>query len=371
MLRRLYADNYRCFSNFELDFLEITLLIGINGGGKSSVCDLLQGVRSLIVDKVEIMKVFLPETCTSWMNGSQQTFELEVDSSYGLYKYRLVISFAPEIKKQRIELEELTVDGNPLFEFVMGEVRLYHDDYTPGPQYSFDWTISAMASVAPRGDNQKLTWFKQWIEGLVVLSLEPKRMTSETEQEESILKRDASNFASWYRFFSQEHQDKIFFLTEQLRDVLPGFYAFKLEQAGKHRILKVGFRDQKKGDPVYFDFDRLSDGQRVIIVLYSLLHGLRSLGLTLFIDEPENYVALSEIQPWLMELRDVCSDHEAQVVLISHHPELIDYLGPDCGMRIEREPLGPARARAVSETMDEDTRQGKGLKLSELEARGW
>lgn len=371
MLRRLYVDNYRCLSNFELVFYQTTLLFGVNGGGKSSVCDLLQGVHSLIVDKLEVVRVFSSETYTSWTERPQQIVELEVESTYGLFVYKLVVSFDDKNRKQRIELESLTLDGMPLFEFSMGEVSLYQDDHISGPKYSFDWTASALASVAPRDDNQKLTWFKKWIEGLVVLSLEPKRMTSETKQEANNLEQDASNFASWYRFFSQEHQDKIFFLTEQLRDVLPGFYAFKLEQAGKHRILKVGFRDQKKGDPVYFDFDRLSDGQRVIIVLYSLLHGLRSLGLTLFIDEPENYVALSEIQPWLMELRDVCSDHEAQVVLISHHPELIDYLGPDCGMRIEREPLGPARARAVSETMDEDTRQGKGLKLSELEARGW
>jgi predicted ATPase len=148
--------------------------------------------------------------------------------------------------------------------------------------------------------------------------------------------------------------------------VIPGFYAFKLEQAGKHRILKVGFiHERGNGSPVYFEFERLSDGQRGMIVLYALLLGLRDLGHTVFIDEPENYVALPEIQPWLMELHDTCGGGFSQVILISHHPELIDYLGPECGKWIERDALGPSRVKDIP------TRIDKGLKFSEQIARGW
>jgi len=102
-----------------------------------------------------------------------------------------------------------------------------------------------------------------------------------------------------------------------------------------------------------------------MIVLYSLLLGLQDLGHTVFIDEPENYVALPEIQPWLMELNDACADSFTQVILISHHPELIDYLGPECGKWIERDALGPARVKNMPTQID------KGLKLSEQIARGW
>lgn len=50
MLKRLYADNYRCLVNFEIDFNEITLLVGPNGGGKSTIFDLLFKIRELIID---------------------------------------------------------------------------------------------------------------------------------------------------------------------------------------------------------------------------------------------------------------------------------------------------------------------------------
>ena len=149
-------------------------------------------------------------------------------------------------------------------------------------------------------------------------------------------------------------------------DTIPGFHAFKLEQAGKHKILKVGFsKKDDDGFQHYFDFEHLSDGQRVLIVPYSLILALQDMGHTVFIDEPENYISLAEIQPWLMELNDACGDGIPQAVLISHHPELIDYLGPESGKWIEREPLGPARVKKLPKKID------RGLKLSEQIARGW
>jgi predicted ATPase len=374
MLKRLYANNYRCLVNFEMDFNELTLLMGPNGGGKSTLFDLLYGIRRLLVDKAALGDkdrdgkdpLFPLRDLTAWVNKTEQSFELDVQGQDGLFSYKLVISHNPDIKKERIELEHLLLDGKPLFEFKRGEVQLYHDNHSAGPKYPFDWSMSALSTIVPGHDNRKLTWFKEWIRMMFIVSLQPKAMTSETEEESEWLNRDGTNFASWYRYISQEHQDKTFQLTQQLRDTIPGFHAFKLEQAGKHRILKIGFKSEdENARPIYFDFDQLSDGQRVMIVLYSLLLGLQDLGHTLFIDEPENYISLPEIQPWLMELNTACGERIPQTVLISHHPELIDYLGLECGKWIERDSLGPSRPKKIPERIDE------GLKLSEQIARGW
>lgn len=372
MLKRLYANNYRCLVNFEIEFGELTLLMGPNGGGKSTLFDLLYEIRRLLVDKESLgakdklrRVLFSPRNLTAWVDKTEQAFELDVLGQDGLFSYRLVISHNKEKKKQRIELERLLLDGRPLFEFNMGEVQLYHDDHQPGPIYPFDWTTSALATIAPRNDNRKLTAFKQWIEKMLVVSLQPKAITSETEEESDWLNRDGANFASWYSYISND-QDKIFKLRARLCDTITGFHALKFETAGKLKTLRVGFiGEDQDARTIYFDLDQLSDGQRVMIVLYSLLLGLHDLGHTIFIDEPENYVALPEIQPWLMELNNACGENIPQTVLISHHPELIDYLGRQCGKWIERDPLGPARVKKIPE------RIGEGLKLSEQIARGW
>lgn len=366
MLKRIYANNYRCLVNFEANLDRLILLVGPNGGGKSTLFDVLFKIRQLIVDNAKVADVFSPSDSTAWITKAPQSFELDVLGHHGLYSYKLVLSQEEDFNKQHVEMEELLIDGKPLFEFRRGEVNLFRDDNKGGAQYSFDSSVSALATIAPRPDNKNLMWFKNWLKKLFILNLQPKGMTSESREESDWLNCNGTNFASWYRFISQEYQDKIFELTQELREVLPGFHAFKLELAGKHRILKAGFvGEDSNSTPIYFDFEQLSDGQRILIVLYGLLMGLREMGHTIFIDEPDNYIALTEIQPWLMNLSDACADEFSQAVLISHHPELIDYLGPECGKWIERDPLGPARVKKLPE------RIGKCLKLSEQIARGW
>lgn len=365
MLTRLYANNFRCLVNFEIRFEELTLLMGPNGGGKSSLLDLLDRIRGLVVENSRVGDVFPWEDHTAWVDSMEQSFELDVRGPAGLYTYTLVVAHAPDLDRRRIERELLTLEGRPLFECSRGDVQLYRDDHSQGPAYPFDWTLSALGPVMPRQDNTSLTWFKYWLRDVSIVSLLPQRMDSTTERETARLDRHAGNFASWYRWISQEHQDKVFTLTGHLRESLPGFHAFKLEQAGTHRLLKVGWKTERNGQPVFFDFSKLSDGQRVLIVLYAMLFGLHGQGRSVFIDEPENYVALAEIQPWLMELRDACGQGLTQVVCISHHPEFIDYLALERGVWIQREALGPARI------MDLPGTASPGLKLSEKVARGW
>lgn len=113
------------------------------------------------------------------------------------------------------------------------------------------------------------------------------------------------------------------------------------------------------------DFDELSDGQKALIALYTLLHCAVGSGSTICIDEPENFVALAEIQPWLLELNDRIDDGDGQAILVSHHPELINLLAPEQAVIFSREHGGPVRVEAFRPDA-----LGK-LSPAELIARGW
>ena len=175
-----------------------------------------------------------------------------------------------------------------------------------------------------------------------------------------------SNFASWYRSLSVEHQDKIDDLRRELKEILPGFHSLSLPQAGEgYRVLKAHFVDKEKNIKIDYNFTELSTGEKVLIILYALLYGARDQGYSLFLDEPENFLALAEIQPWLMNLSDFSGQEISQAVLISHHPEVIDYLGLDYGIQFGREANGPVRVKKIESHTDSD------LKLSQKIERGW
>jgi len=365
MLTKMYVNNYRCLVNFEIEFDTLTLLLGANGSGKTSIFDILYNIRRLVIDNDRVGEIFSLDDMTVWIDSKMQTFELSVKGNAGLYVYKLVIEYNKDDKRLQIDSETLHYNGKRLFEFNKGKVEMHLNDRS-GLGYPADPTRSALTIVSENYENKKITWFKQWIEMLFILSIQPKTMSAIAESESSWLNLDGSNFVSWYRYISQEHQEKIPEIFNYLRESIPGYDSFKLENVGKSKILKVGFRSEDKSQKTqYFDFDHISDGQRVLIVLHMLIIGLKDMGHTLMLDEPENYVALAEIQPWLMELSDACGIRIPQIIVISHHPELIDYFGIKKCKLIEREPLGPTRVKPLPAQID------GGLKLSEVIARGW
>jgi ATPase subunit of ABC transporter with duplicated ATPase domains len=201
---------------------------------------------------------------------------------------------------------------------------------------------------------------------LIIASPHPMRMDSESREDECNLSRHMENFVSWYWFHSNANQGSVFALFQELKQVIPGFDSFSLKDAGEAKVLKVllDHPDVNKR-PMPFDFSELSDGQRVLVALYALLFLLKDEGVSLFLDEPDNFVALRELQPWLTALTDACGDGLEQSVLISHHPEIIDHLALRSGRWFERDHNGPVRVS------DQPTAQVEGLRVSESVARGW
>jgi len=52
---------------------------------------------------------------------------------------------------------------------------------------------------------------------------------------------------------------------------------------------------------------------------------------TVIFDEPDNFLSLREIQPWLMTFADTIEESGGRVLIISHHPEIINQWAPKSG----------------------------------------
>ncbi|MEI6421240.1 MAG: AAA family ATPase [Lentisphaerota bacterium] len=113
-----------------------------------------------------------------------------------------------------------------------------------------------------------------------------------------------------------------------------------------------------------FDFTDLSDGQRQLIVLYTVLQSLKqNIFSVLLIDEPDNFVSLREIQPWLKSLEDACKDKAVQSIIISHHPEIINDMAHGAEIWFSRQNGAQVVTNPYPTT--------PGLTPAETMARGW
>lgn len=366
MLTRLYIDNFRCLVNFELRLGAMNLLLGANGSGKTSVFDVMCRLQDFILDDSRIYDVFPAADLTRWQTGGQQRFELELAIENERYAYQLLVEHDQNRRKMRVQEERLSLNGQILFSCTEGMAQLYRDDHSQGPQYPFDWTLSALGTLHERPDNQKLTRFKRELARVIVVRPMPALMERDSRREQERLTSRMENFVSWYRHLVQEHTGAMVALLGELRRVIPGFDSLNLKESGEDsRALKAHFVHPSGGRPLVFDFGELSDGQKMLIALYTLTLGLKDEGVSLFLDEPDNFLALREIQPWLSNVADAIGDSVSQAVFISHHPELIDYLGNAHGQWFERDRQGPVRVSHAPRTAV------AGLTLAETVARGW
>ena len=390
MITRFYVDNYKCLVNFEYKPQPLELIIGANGSGKSTVFEALDKVRQFVAGKGDARVLFTPESSTMWVNNPTQVFEIDFSLGKLQFEYRLEIDLSSDV--YRVEREVFKTEGQTFGESVWKKPnsiesatnQIITSYFARNPGKHIDelrhFKVGEQGAEIPLSSpNQTmLSAFPMLTHGqelneIFLYKLNPPMMSSEIGKIEPRLNVNGSNFASYYLYVLQQKQGAMFEVISNLRNVLPGFDSFAVDEdfeQGKRRLMVIfknldGAKSNVKGAaPLKFSFDDLSDGQRALIVLYTLLFCALDADSTLVIDEPENYISLRELQPLIMLMEERIEEVGGQILLISHNQEFINML-TDRGkcVRFTRENNGHTRIAAFNPESE--------LTAAEIVARGW
>lgn len=395
MLKRIYVNNFKSLVNTRIDLKPMTLFLGRNGAGKSAVFEVVSRIRDFLGNQGRVLDVFPSSTVTKWLDSDIQGFRITFEGNGGEYVYGLSVEHNPEQEQARVLEEKLEFDGKPLFGFSRGEVQLYRDDHSEGPSFTLDWERSGLASVLAGADNKKLVWFRDVFSRIIVAQLIPPLMESSSEKENEQPDRHCRDFVSWYRAMFQEYTHSGQQVFDDLKSVMPGFSRANLVSEGKRqRALEVVVEsaeaghersgrfsdDDSSGSPISvltgaplssersYRFSDLGDGERALFVLYSLLRFQAARGAPLLIDEPGNYLGVRELQPFLQDAEDQTIDaEESQVILISHHPKIINFLATSAGKVFRRSAGGPTNVEDYERSGDEPLTVAEKMEMGDLE----
>ena len=363
MLTRVYIDNFRSFLNFEYRPPRKQLLLGPNGSGKSSLLDAIRFLKSFVKGEPN---QFTQSTRTRWLDRPIQVFELEALLERRKFEYRVEIGFAPETKEQSVKLERLTVAGTPVFELSAGEIRFFPRK-SKSVVVPLETNRSALhLSVLSNSDVRR---FMEWLDRVHCFDIDayPGTMEETADGEEHHPDYELDNLAAWYRHLIQTFPEENIAFLKALRDCLDGFQAlrFSVEADGARKLRAEFDSPNKKRRSVSYSISELSEGQRYLISLYMILSFLLARGDTVFIDEPDNFIALREVQPWLLAAEEAIDEHDGQLILVSHHPETLNQWAIEHGLQFSRERNGQVRTSRFRPDL-------KGtLESSEIIARGW
>jgi len=366
MLTRVYIDNYKCFTNFEWRPEPLALIAGRNGSGKSALLEVLGAVREVITEPgPELPEAFQSSRRTRWDARPTQKVELTFKVAESEHQYALVVDHSND-KGPRVVSESLRTNSRPVYAFQDGVARLFQEDGSTANTLRTNKSQSFL-TLLDDGNNPALTSFRGAIWNLWHVSPDPRQVEEASASEAGYLVPRMSNFVSWYRTLLSSPA-RLRRIETSLSEALPGFVGLGLQPpVGKLKRLVASFaQDFQRRDvkPLELDFQELSDGQRMLIMLYTLLEVVPfGEGATLIIDEPDNFLGLMEIQPWLRSLEDRLDGEGGQAFVISHHPEVLNRLWPTHAVHFVREPFGPTRVHEAALNSE--------LSAAELWARGW
>jgi len=359
MLKRLYVHSYKCLVNFEINFdRDISLFLGTNGSGKSTVFEVLTKLRRVIVDEEKVENVFRRSDTPRWLKDEKPEirFELDIEIEDSIYKYSLVLRVRGGvfnrfcIKEERLyKNNEILVESNNKETFVAG-------DEEPS---RLDISRSGIYRYAPLLTDE----FLENLHSLIIVRINPYEIVSTINEANAKIETDFSNYAEWFAHLNEKNRRGVSTFEKAMRDILPGFDYFRIEQAGQAKVLQVDFENKTNKKIISYYLNELSEGQKVLIALYALVYCAPENSL-ICIDEPENFLALPEIQPWFDTLYDQCAERGLQTLLISHHPKIINLLASDSGYWFSRE----NNLTRIQKINPEDE---SGLSIAELIDRGW
>ncbi len=366
MITKLYVDNYKTLVDFTVEFQPLTLIVGANGSGKTAITEVLNAVSLMLRGKLELNKAFPRETLSKFTDGNLvQTFRIFVTLGDNEYKYTFSVEQNSLRDAAKIQYEMLEINGESRLFFEDSSVAVY-DISEVGENAIFNAKDNNLSlfqiSIIPLGPSIE-DFMNFFVKKIFNYQINPFSIYGYSKEESDFLSRNGENFSAWYRHNQAENPLALDKLYTEIAGFMPGFKYFRLSGSEGRRSIMCEFSEGKF--PIDFDF--LSEGQKSLIVLCAILvFGETKIktSQTLIFDEPENFISLKEIQPWLRKVEDWIEEGNGQIILISHHPETMNYEGDDAIVWLERENGQQTRLKSR-----EEIAAGHGLLFSDRFSR--
>ncbi len=360
MIRRLYIHNFRCLENFELTISDMrsVLLIGKNGAGKTTVALALEILQRIARGVNRVGDLVKPKDLAGGHRDAPMRFEIEVELTtdvFGLvprvFRYVIAFEYPSGFKELRVFEESLSVDGNPVYSREVAEVNLAKKGQDLAAKFSIDWHLVALPIIQEKAGGDPLHIFKQWLARILILRPMPALIAGDSEEETLQPNLQVTNFGEWFTGLLKSWPAAYAKIDNYLKQVMPDFKDIKNREIGAdYRSLVVQFSNQQGS--VSLPFGDLSDGEKCFMICALVLaaNDNEDYGpLLCFWDEPDNYLALSEVGHFVMALRKAFQE-SGQFIATSQNPEAITRFSDENTLVLYREShLEPTRVRRLDE----------------------
>lgn len=353
VIRRLYIHNFRCLENFELPISgkSSALLIGKNGAGKSTVGVALEILQKIARGTNRVGELIKRKDITRGRTDVPVRFEVEVELKNTIYRYAVAFELreGEGFRELSIFEEQLVIDGDPLFNRQRAQVRLVRVGQEKDANFLIDWHMVALPIIQERSTNDPLFIFKQWLANMLILQPIPSLIGGDSDQETLHPNKQVTNFGAWFSGLLASAPSAYSRIDEYLKQIMPDLKDIKNPIVGTDsRSLAVQFFNDQGS--LTLPFGDLSDGEKCFMICALVLSTNNAFSpVFCFWDEPDNYLAMSEVGHFVLALR-AAFQSGSQFIATSHNPEAISRFSDENTFYLYRKShLEPTLIRPISE----------------------
>ncbi len=327
MLKRLYVHNFRCLENFDLALGAETsiLLLGRNGSGKTTISLALDVLKRVAQGTNRVGDLVSPKDITHGRTQVPVRFAVDVVLGGQTYSYSLAFEFPQGFRELRVLEENLLLDGAPIFQRELSQMRLARTGFATEAAFRIDWHLVGLPIIQEQNSADPLAIFKRWLGDMLILKPVPSLFQGESDLnivQKGIPGKKVENLGAWFSVMTSAEPGIYSEISDYLAQVMPDFTKITNSIVGtdsRNLVFHFGKRDRK----IEIALDHLSEGEKCFVVYALTIAANTTFGpLLCFWDEPDNFLAPDEVGHSVMALRRAFR-HRGQLIVTSHNPEAI------------------------------------------------
>lgn len=325
------------------------LLIGKNGSGKTTVGLALEILQRIARGTNRVDNLVKAKDLARGRKDVPMRFELEVELKGRLFKYAIAFEFPEGFRELRVLDESLAVDGKPIYTRAVADVILARRGREEEARFRMDWHLVALPIVQEKSQDDPLLVFKGWLARMLILRPTPGSISGISEAETLEPNLQVTNFGAWFSGLLAYAPSAYASIDTYLKEVIPDLKDIKNPIIGREtRSLVLQFSTNQSNLSVAFE--DLSDGEKCFMICALVLAANDAYGpLVCFWDEPDNFLALSEVGHFVLALRKAFQPG-GQFIATSHNAEAIRRFSDENTLVLQRRNhLEPTTVRPLSQ----------------------
>ena len=310
MIRRLYVHNFRCLENFELklDGMPSVLLIGKNGSGKTAVGLALEMLQKIGRGTSQVEDLAGPKDFSRGRSDVPMRFEVEAILGPKVYVYSIAFELPREGRRLLVFDERLEVDGEPVYKregaqvnLVMRHIKSAMVRDAGQGAFPIDQSLVALPVIQQSvGKNDPLGVLRQWLARAVILRPIPGLIRGDAKGKSQEPDSRVINFGAWFLGTLDLAPAAYSKISEYLKQIMPDFHDIRRPSGVGNLVVRFS---NERGN-MEIPFADLSDGEKCFMICALVLAANEAYGpLLCFWDEPDNHLALDEVQHFIVALR--------------------------------------------------------------------